>query len=347
MSTRFLKWLEWFCLILVEGNCYEKDFQFINLKLKNMKTKNYFITMAMILLSMVSTQAQTFNGDFETLTPSFFTSYWGYAISIPISGDVETGVFTEDFIQYSNCWSKLAVPSFTPHNGQYALEISNALNVTQNQVIPGGAFLFNDANSDIPGCNIGMPLEGNVNINQLGFYYKFAPAAGGNNIAEAVLEVYGDSGVIGRASITISQATDVFQYVYAPVEFTSTETPTYMTILFNMAKEGSTPTFGTILTVDDVTLNNAALHTNSFESGAFAVFPTITRDAITIQKGKATDGDYAFKIINTEGRIVKEMPLNFSTESTSKVDVSNLSKGVYFLQTQTDSGTFVTKFVKQ
>ena len=312
-----------------------------------MKTKNYIITTAMLFLSMASTQAQVFNGDFENLTPNFFTSYWGYNISIPISADVETGVFTEDFIQYTNCWGKLAVPSFTPHNGQNALEISNAFNMTQNQVIPGGAFLFDDANSDTPGCNIGMPLENDVNINQLGFYYKFAPVAGGNNIAEAVLEVYGNSGIIGKAAIVINQATDIFQYVYAPVEFTSDETPTYMTIYFNMAKEGSTPTFGTILTVDDLTVNNAALHTNSFQSGAFAVYPTATRDELTIQKGKATDENYNFKIINTEGRIVKEMSINFYNEAASKVNVSDLSTGIYFLETQTDSGTFITKFVKQ
>jgi hypothetical protein len=312
-----------------------------------MKTKNYFIAIAMVLLSMASTQAQVVNGDFETLTPSFFPSNWGFNLMMPVSISPETGETTQDFLQFTNCWGRLAVVSFTPHSGQYALEISNALNVTQNQVIPGGATLFNDPEAEFPGWNIGAPIESGTPINQFGFYYKFIPTAGGNNIAEAVLEVHGESGIIGRATIEISQVTATFQYVYAPVDFTSNETPLFMTISFNMAKEGSTPTFGTILTVDDVTVNGAALHTNTFQSDAFAVYPTITQDEITIQKGKATDGNYIFKVINAEGKTVKSLPLNFNNDNVATLNVSELSKGIYFLQTKTTSGAFVTKFVKQ
>lgn len=312
-----------------------------------MKTKNYFISIAMLFISMVSSQAQVVNGDFETLTPDFFPSNWGANFTFPVTLNVETGESTQDFLEFTNCWGRLCVTSFTPHTGQYALEIGNAFNVTQNQVIPGSAVLFNDASQSSPGWNPGVPLEIGTTINQFGFYYKFTPSGSGNDIAEAALYVFGDSGIIGSARIAISQATNVFEYVYAPVEFTSSETPTFMTVSFNMAKEGSTPTFGTQLIVDDITVNNVALQTNSFQSSAFVVYPTVTRDEITINKGNTTDGNYTFKIINSEGKIVKMLPLNFNTENTSKINVSELSNGIYFLQTQTGSGAFVTKFVKQ
>ena len=109
-----------------------------------MKTKNYFIPIVMLLLSFGSSQAQVVNGDFENMTPSFFPSNWGFNLTTSVTINPETEQSTQDFLQFTNCWGRLAVPSFTPHNGNYALEISNAFNLTKNKVVVGGAVLFND-----------------------------------------------------------------------------------------------------------------------------------------------------------------------------------------------------------
>ena len=67
-----------------------------------MKTKNYFIPIAMLFLSIFTSQAQVVNGDFENMTPSFFPSNWGFNLTIPVTMNPETEQAEQDFLQFTN-----------------------------------------------------------------------------------------------------------------------------------------------------------------------------------------------------------------------------------------------------
>lgn len=330
-------------------NCYRKS---MNQKTIAMK-KIYFILMSTLIC--FTAKSQVINGDFENVKENFLPSNWGKSFSMNVGLNTETGESTSDEIQYTSCIPGLCYSNFGNSNsGQYALEMANAFNITQNQIIVGGAVLFEDATQDFPPGGDYNSNTSQVPFNaslydatygyNLGFYYKFLSL--GDDIAEANLELFDiDHNSVGKVSVPITGSNDIFEYVYAAVNLTSSNTPTFMSLSFSMAKEGSTPTLGSILIVDDVFINNATLSVNQNQINSFSVFPTLAKNEININKGNFLDnGIYNFKIFDSQGKMVKEEQLNFSN-NTSKIKVDDLASGMYFLKSE--SNNFTTKFIKE
>ncbi len=316
--------------------------------------KNYFFSItALLLTSVFSLNAQVINGDFENVKSNFLPSNWGKAFAINVGIDIGNGETFSDEIQYGSCIPGLCYSNFgNSHSGQYALEMANAFNVTQNELIVGGAVLFEDASQDIPpggGYNsntslvpFNADLFDSVYGYNLGFYYKFLPL--GDDIAQATLELFdADQNSVGKASYDISGFNTDFEYVYTPVALTSSNTPVFMSISFTMAKEGSTPTFGSTLIVDDVFINSMTLGTVMNQVSQFSIYPTLAKNEINITKGSnVVIGNYNFKIVNAIGKIIQNISLNLN-ENETKIDISQLSTGVYFLKSE----NFVGKFIKE
>jgi Secretion system C-terminal sorting domain len=317
-----------------------------------MKKITTTLKIVFVMLSIANMNAQIINGDFETINQTGLVSNWGKNYAMNVVLDPATGESTPDLIQYGGCSTSLCSPTPVSHSGQYAMEMINFYNITQDKLIVGGAVLFEDATQN-------TPPGGNYNINtsfvpfdssilyanqglSLGFYYKFWPM--GNDVAEANLELFDVEGnSVGKVSVPISGVNSDFNYIYTPVTFTSSATPVAMSMSFALAKEGTIPTFGTSLIVDDVMLNNVSLSNFQLTSDSFKVFPTITNEQLTIQKGtKVADGNYKFEILNLEGKLMQQVSLNLNNQ-TSTIDVNQLSAGMYFLKSE----GFVTKFVKQ
>jgi hypothetical protein len=325
--------------------------------------KKIILTLKILLVFVAFTNmnAQIINGNFENVKPNFLPSNWGKAFAINEVIDVATGITTSDEVQYSSCMPGICYSNFGNSNtGQYALEMANAFNVTQNKLIIGGAVLFEDPTQDFPpggAYNFNtsiVPFDSSIMYaNQgvsLGFYYKFAPV--GNDVAEANLELFDSSGnSVGKVAIPISGTNTDFNYIYSPVNFTSSATPISMSLSFTMAKEGSIPTFGSILIVDDVTINNSAaiaLQTNTSVNEQFMIYPTITNQEINIRKGNSIiDGNYNFDIINTDGKLISKNNLSFLNSQIPQIDVSQLSNGIYFLKTSIDNKEQTFKFIKK
>jgi hypothetical protein len=305
--------------------------------------KNYFISVATLLATTFgSLNAQVVNGNFETVKPNNLVSNWGMNFAFPIAIDLETGQSTQSPITFG-CWPGFVFPSWDAHHGNMAMQLTNALDQSTNTVIPAKSMIFNDAKQDFPGWNAGVPVNTTDSVTMLGFYYKFFPM--GNDVAEAELIIFdADGQELGRASADIMQTNWEYNYLYSPVQFTASGTPTFMQISFSMAKEGSTPNFGSTLLIDDVIVNFAALANDAFETTQFAVYPTVASNEINILKGTtAPSGNYDFTITNMEGKTINNQSIQLSDNNPIAVDVSQLSKGVYFISAK----GFTTKFVKQ
>lgn len=309
----------------------------------------------MSTLICYTAKSQVINGGFENVKENFLPSNWGKSFSINVGLNSETGETTSDEIQYGSCIPGLCYSNFGNSNsGQYALEMANAFNVTQNHIIVGGAVLFEDATQDFPPGGDYNSNTSQVPFNaslfdatygyNLGFYYKFLPL--GDDIAEANLELFDiDHVSVGKVAVPITGFNTMFEYVYAAVNLTSANTPAFMSLSFSMAKEGSTPTFGSTLIVDDVFINNATLSVNQNQLNTFSVFPTLAKNEININKGNTLDnGNYNFKIFDSQGKMIKEEQLNFSN-NTSKIKVDDLASGMYLLKSE--SINFTTKFIKE
>ncbi len=311
--------------------------------------KKYLIAALIATLFSLQLNAQVVNGNFESIKPNFLPSNWGMNLSLPVVIDPQTGQVTGDNILYTWCIPALCYVSYEPHTGQTAMEISNAFNQTQNKVIPGEAIIFSDETQDSPGWNPGVPIEPGMNVQTLGFFYKFFPA--GNDVAEAKLTVFDAEGnEIGNASVEISGTNNQYNYVYSYIDYTSNAQPAYMYISFNMAKEGSTPTFGSRLIVDnvvtnfqalDVVLNTTPINTN------FVIAPTLVDQEISVIPASEAVGTINYKVFNMEGRLVKENSVENNNAYVYSMNIDELNSGVYFLQIDSNLGTKTKKIIKK
>lgn len=309
---------------------------------------NYLIVSLIVLLSAFNSNAQVVNGNFENIKPNFLPSNWGMNYTQSIGIDPITGQSVTDNIQYTWCIPALCYASFEPHSGQYAMEISNAFNQTQNTVIPGWAMIFSDADLDSPGWNPGIPVNPGANIFTLGFYYKFLPA--GNDVAEARINVFDAQGnEIGNTDITINGTNNQYVYVYSYIDYNSNAQPASMNISFNMAKAGSTPTFGSRLIIDNVVTNFQALSLieNPVSNPEFKVYPTLVDSGISVVPATDATGIINYKVFNTEGRLVKETNAENSNAYVYEMNLSELTPGIYFLQIDSNLGKTTKKLIKR
>ena len=307
--------------------------------------KNYFILALILLVAPFCSQGQVVNGDFENVKPNFLPSNWGMTFLQQIVIDAQTGETFGDQIQYTWCFPSMVYASFEAKTGQYAMEVSNAYNATQDVVIPGSATIFNDPEQDSPGWNPGVPVDPNSSIILLGFDYKFLPA--GNDIAEATLQLMDDMGnELGSASIDISGTHNTYEYIYAPINVTGAGTPAFMYISFNMAKEGSTPTFGSRLIVDNVIVNFSSLIVPENQLEGPKVYPTLVDNELNVIPTGFSES-VSYKIINSEGKIVKQNTVNQDSSYVYTMDLSDLSAGMYFLNIQDQSTNSTKKFIKK
>ncbi|MGV1012636.1 MAG: T9SS type A sorting domain-containing protein [Flavobacterium sp.] len=304
----------------------------------------FFIFFLLIL--PISSKSQVVNGDFEIVKPNFLPSNWGMNFTQPVVIDNETGEVSGDQILYTWCIPSMIYMSTESQSGQYAMEISNALNSTQNLVIPGVASIFNDATQDMPGWNPGVPIATAEIVNLIGFHYKFLPA--GNDIAEAKVQVFDvDGNEIGTASIDIFGTNIQYQYLSEPIQYTSNAAPVYMYISFSMAKEGSTPTFGSRLIIDNVVTNSAALTVFANEKNAeITVFPSVVTNEINVDSKGQLHGALTYEIIDIEGKIVTKNTIE-EVNNLYTMNVSDLSSGMYIISFDSPLGKISEKFLKQ
>ena len=308
--------------------------------------KNYLISLVVLLIMSNTMFSQLLNSDFEDVKDNGLPRYWGFTFLFPVAIDETSGENTFDQIQFNNCMFSFSYATTEAKDGQYALQIENAYNVTQDIVMPGTAVIFNDPEADGQGWNPGVPIELGTPVTHLGFDYKFFPM--GNDVAEATIEVLGETGnIIGTGTIEISQPTFNFNYVYTPINFISDETPVWMYIRFSMAKVGSVPTFGSRLIVDNVvtSLDALPIDSNEFNTG-ISVYPTLVENELHVTTNGMTEGDVNYTLINPQGKVVKQNSVN-NNAYIYTLDVSDLASGMYFLNIESSLGKITKKIIKK
>lgn len=308
--------------------------------------KKYFILSLILLIAPFCAQSQVVNGNFENVKPNFLPSNWGMTFLQQVGFDPVTGESFGDQIQFTWCFPSMVYATTEAKTGSYAMEISNAYNVTQDKVITGMASIFADPNEDGPGWNPGVPVEPGSSVILLGFDYKFLPV--GNDIAEATLLVVdADGNELGKASLDISGTHSTYEYVYTPISVIQAGTPAFMYIAFRMAKEGSVPTFGTRLLVDNVIVNFSSLIVSENPLDGLKIYPTVADTELNILPNGFSEDSISYKIINSEGKIVKQDEVTQSTDYVYTMDVSALSSGIYFINIANKSKNITKKFIKK
>lgn len=89
-----------------------------------------------------------------------------------------------------------------------------------------------------------------------------------------------------------------------------------------------------------ITISNQTAGLADFESKKIVVFPNPVKDQLKIENENLKIN--SISIINITGKTVKTF-----TSSNNIIDVSDLAKGIYFLQIQTDKGLVSKKIIKE
>jgi hypothetical protein len=128
----------------------------------------------------------------------------------------------------------------------------------------------------------------------------------------------------------------------APAQGTAAFNPSFAydmaSIFFNFGTTGAVAG-EKIYYFDDVAIFDITVGTNNnFEQNEIAIYPNPANNTISVNlKNNST-----FNILDLTGRLVIASKVENNT-----IDISNLNKGVYILQTNSVNGTINTKFLKQ
>lgn len=310
--------------------------------------KKYFLLNFAALLLFPAAYGQVVNGDFELVKPNFLPSNWGMNFVQPVTINIGNGQSTSDTILYTSSIPSMVYATNDAHTGLHAMEISNALNQTQNIVIPGEATVFADPAQDFPGWNAGIPVPDGAHIERLGFYYKFFPV--GSDVAQAKMTLLDANGnQIGTTSVDIHATTgNEYDYIYSYIYHPYYIAPAYMYVTFKMAKPGTTATFGSRLIIDNVITNPESLEIiENQENGAFTIFPTLATNELNVMVPPQAVGVVNYKVINMQGRVVKQISESRASQYVYTMSVSDLSTGLYLLEIESNLGKTKMKFVKR
>jgi hypothetical protein len=124
-----------------------------------------------------------------------------------------------------------------------------------------------------------------------------------------------------------------------PINYNTANVPDTFTVVFNLINNG-TATINAWL--DDLCFGS--LPTTSINENTTAnnitIYPNPVKDQlnITVENEKINN----IKIMDVTGKVLQTFEENLTT-----INVANLSKGVYFLQIQTDKGIAIKRFIKE
>ena len=165
-------------------------------------------------------------------------------------------------------------------------------------------------------------------------WIRYVPADG--DAMSVTVRCYSNGEVVAEGTYNSTTASYGYEQITIPVTATSSATPDQLNIILNCGSaEGSN------LYIDDIELVMEG--GSGIEEPANVIFsagPNPTRDIITVTPTVA--GSYSAVLFDMNGR---EVWAGQSLQGTTKVDVSELSEGVYFLKVTANGLTRTEKIV--
>lgn len=287
------------------------------------------LTLCLLSAALLS-NAQVTNGGFENLNSSSLPQYWQGDIHLLAITVDSNGVFHVDSVVYDG-GTDYAL-STDAHSGQYAMELRNGYNYTQQGGIVGRIRASADT-----GAYQGFPIV-TVPISQrpwsIDFWAKYAPL--GTDSAEVSVVVLDETETtIGTGLLTIGDAVTEYTAFEVPVVYTSEAPAMFMQLTFaNARSEEGSITLGTRFLIDDVNITFApdGVREEVLSAQQVEVFP-LPADAMC--SVRPLDGARILNVslIDAQGRVVDSPILK-----NGVLDTSAIPSGSYVLNMRTTSG---------
>ena len=315
-----------------------KEMPAINLlTIKTKFMKKSLLVLTLIFSSLVySMMAQVPNGGFENLNYDSTISNWGSLVFICIIIDTN-GVSHGDSIVFDG---EFYAPTTDAHSGSTAIELRNAYDFTTNAGIPGR--IISTPDSQFMGFSMQMvPIQ--YQPTSLSFYYKYFPV--NNDSGSAIVQLYDSNFTqIGEAKFVMSGTISNYTLATTTINYSTAGDVAYYSLSFCTAYSSVQGTIqvslGTRLLIDDVTLENTTSIKEINSGNELKIYPNPSKEKISFDVNKI--GSYfTVKIFDSMGQVV------FLSNDESKIDISKLAEGIYFLNVESAGHSFTQKFIRE
>lgn len=294
-------------------------------------------TLTLTLLSAaLLANAQITNGGFEDLNSNAMPQYWQGDIHLLVITIDSNGVQHMDSIVYDG-GTDYAL-STDAHSGQYAMELRNGYNYTQESALIGRVH----ANSDTTNYQ-GFPMV-SVPIAQrplsIAFWAKYAPLA--DDSAEVTVNVLDEAeNTIGTGLLAFGGAIPQYTAFEVPIVYTSEDVAAFIQLTFANATYGGTASLGTRLLIDDVSMTVApdGVGEQALSAPLLNIFPVPADAHCTV---RPADGSkvLAVSVLGADGRVISSPVLMGDV-----LDTGSLSAGSYLLSVRTTTGVSKVRLV--
>nr|WKN39463.1 cadherin-like domain-containing protein [Tunicatimonas sp. TK19036] len=132
-----------------------------------------------------------------------------------------------------------------------------------------------------------------------------------------------DDGLIRYANSASSEASDSFSFTATDGGITTEETSFAITI--------------SVVTAIGDDIDNKLI----------TVYPNPSQQVMFVKMDKQTHGDIRVKVSNSMGQLLKSVQLDAQNSAQHPIDISNLSKGTYFVRIEADNQTIIKKLIKE
>jgi hypothetical protein len=217
------------------------------------------------------------------------------------------------------------------HSGQYAA-------IVQTGYVSVSGFLSYGRFEKIGQTNYfyGWPFAARPET--LKFWYKFSPAGNDTGLAAIVLSKWnGSHVVIGSGLMPVFNNTSPYTLAEIPVDYSSSETPDTIIISF-ISSFNSNPTVGTMLFIDDISLDYPTgvkeVTSNTFETFLLTAYPNPFNPSTKISWQSPIGSWQTLKIYDVLGNEVATLVDEYKPAGSYEVewDASRYPSGVYFYQ---------------
>ncbi len=287
------------------------------------------------LLSMQA-GAQINNAGFEDLNSSSLPQYWSADIHLLAITVDSNGVWHVDSVVYDG-GTDYAL-SADAHSGQYAMELRNGYNFTQQGPLVGRVHASTDTATYQGFPLISVPVA--QRPESIGFWAKYAPLADDSaEVSVNVLDV--SENIIGTGYLTIGGAVPQYTAFNVSITYTSLDAAAFIQLTFANATYLGTASLGTRLLIDDVSVafEPDAVGEHTAPALHLSLFPVPSDMQCTV---RSSDGARVLDVtvLAADGRAVAAPVLMGDVFDTSALPVGN-----YLLSVLTNVGVSKARMV--
>jgi hypothetical protein len=283
--------------------------------------KKFFFSCVCLLVLSGHSYSQTAlpNPSFEEVNADGSLRNWGNVYLqqawIDSTGELQGDSIYLDFAYYFQ--------TNEPYNGNWAVEMRNSYNYTQNIGTAGAIIADLDTVFSAWGAFETIPVSAYPTT--LGFFYKHIPVNGDSASAEiTVFDSLGNEIGFGRS--ILSTYTNAYVHNIAPITYTTSDVPAFAMVKFsNFYTEAPglrQPSLGSRFLVDDVQLiTTTGFDMISRKQLEVTAYPNPSSERVSIRRTSAEKA--LVNIVALNGQVVKQQTIQGELVDISLVDVSN------------------------